>query len=271
MSLLLCQKEPVKHPFYVPELGVRLHSSQELCYVIYENPLLAMDDFINDGLIRFIRDDLNMGFLAGKLETWKKSQENPDNMLLLILTECSYYPAPEINRYRQTLIRFRKSHPAVFVKARADYLMEKRQYGKAILLYEKLLDYPQDRMVNEKFFSRIWCCLGACHARMFQFEKAYHSYEKAYFFDSQKEEILERIYYLSVMFPNLVLSARMKSLLSGAKQSKWDKKIEEAKKKGRESEPVKKLDELFMKNPEVRIKAAEKLVHQWKQEYRSMM
>lgn len=271
MSLLLCRKEPVENPFYVPELGIHLYSSQELCYVIYENPLLVMDDFVDDGLIRFIRDDLSMRPLAEKLETWKKSRENPDNMLLLILMECFYYPAAEINRYRQTLIQLRKSHPANFVKARADYLMEKRQYGKAILLYEKLLAYPKDRVVNERFFSRVWCCLGSCHARMFQAEKAYHAYEKAYFFDSQKEEILERIYYLKAMFPNLTLSARMKSLLNGAKQSKWDKKIAEAKKKGKESESVKKLDELFMKNPEARIKAAENLVHQWKQEYRSMM
>ncbi len=45
MSLLLCRLEPVKHPFVVAELGVRLFSSQELCYVIYENPLLVMEDF----------------------------------------------------------------------------------------------------------------------------------------------------------------------------------------------------------------------------------
>ena len=47
MSLLLCRMEPVAHPFEVPELGVRLYSSQELCYVIYENPLLVIDDFVD--------------------------------------------------------------------------------------------------------------------------------------------------------------------------------------------------------------------------------
>ena len=47
MSLLLCRLEPVRHPFEVPELGIRLYSSQELCYVIYENPLLVMEDFVH--------------------------------------------------------------------------------------------------------------------------------------------------------------------------------------------------------------------------------
>ena len=75
MSLLLCRLEPVKHPFVVAELGVRLFSSQELCYVIYENPLLVMEDFVDERLIQFIREDLDMDFLAGKLENWKKSGE----------------------------------------------------------------------------------------------------------------------------------------------------------------------------------------------------
>ena len=109
MSLLLCRLEPVKHPFVVAELGVRLFSSQELCYVIYENPLLVMEDFVDERLIQFIREDLDMDFLAGKLENWKKSGEDPDNMLLLILAECSYYTSGEVNRYRQTLIQLRKN------------------------------------------------------------------------------------------------------------------------------------------------------------------
>ena len=85
MSLILCRMEPVRHPFEIPELGIRIHSSQELCYVIYENPLLVMDDFVDYRLIQFIQEDLGMEFLAGKLENWKKSGENPDNLLLLIL------------------------------------------------------------------------------------------------------------------------------------------------------------------------------------------
>ena len=39
MSLILCRQEPVRHPFYIERLGVHIASSQELCYVIYQNPL----------------------------------------------------------------------------------------------------------------------------------------------------------------------------------------------------------------------------------------
>ncbi len=46
MSLLLCRQEPVKNPLYVEFLDIHLFSSQELCYVIYNHPLLVMDDFV---------------------------------------------------------------------------------------------------------------------------------------------------------------------------------------------------------------------------------
>lgn len=271
MSLLLCRLEPVRHPFEVPELGVRLYSSQELCYVIYENPLLVMEDFVDERLIQFIREDLDMDFLAGKLENWKKSGESPDNTLLLILAECSYYTSGEINRYRQMLVQLRKKHPAEFGKTRADFLFGKRQYGKVIPLYEKLLEYPKDNVVNDLFFSRVWSCLGACHARMFQAEKAYRAYEKAYFYDNRNEQILEQMYYVKAMFPNVAIAPRYQSMLKLIHKESWKEKIEHARKKGEESGAVKALEKLFFKDEEQCFAEAAKLVQQWKQEYRGMM
>ena len=271
MSLLLCRMEPVQHPFEVPELGVRLYSSPELCYVIYENPLLVIDDFVDDRLIQFVRSELNMKFLAGKLDNWKKSNENPDNLLLLILTECQYYTSSEVSHYRQLLIQLRKKHPAQLAKDRADFFFGKRQYGRAISLYEKLLDSQRDNVVDEEFLSRLWCCLGACYARMFQSEKAYHAYDRAFFYNSRNPEILERIYSLKAMFPELNLDERYQSAIQARDTKAWDERIAAARKNSRESQAVKDLDQLFMKDPDYRMEGAAKLVQQWKQEYRSMM
>ena len=68
MSLRLCRSEKVKNPYYVSFLGVHLYSSQELAYVIYHYPLLVMDHLVDDRLLDFLREELNLGFLALKLE-----------------------------------------------------------------------------------------------------------------------------------------------------------------------------------------------------------
>lgn len=103
MSLLLCRQEDVRHPYYAENLGIHLYSSQELSYVIYHYPLLVLDGFVGDGLLDFLRDELNHGFLALKLERWLKSNEDPDECLIMILQECDYYNSAEISRYRQQL------------------------------------------------------------------------------------------------------------------------------------------------------------------------
>lgn len=123
MSLILCRQEPVKHPFYFEGLGVHLYSSQELCYVIYQNPLLVLDHFVDEHLIEFIRDELEMGFMAAKLEKWQQSGEDADELLFLILTECDYYNAAEIKHFRQKIETYRKMSPHEFAKAKADYLL----------------------------------------------------------------------------------------------------------------------------------------------------
>ncbi|MCI8950457.1 MAG: hypothetical protein HFG49_10530 [Lachnospiraceae bacterium] len=271
MSLILCRMEPVRNPFEVPELGVHLHSSQELCYVIYNNPLLVMDDFVDNRLIQFIRNDLNMEPLAEKLDTWKRSGESPDNMLLLILTHCQYYTSAEVSQYRQTLIQYRKKHPGEYGKERADYLFGKKQYGRAIPLYEKLLEMDSDSVINDRFFGRVCCCLGACQARLFRFEKAYQAYDRAYSYDSQNEGILEKIYYLKSFEPNLPVAQRYQSAFGSEKQNIWEQRIVEAKARGQESEAVKELDELFMKDEDKRLSGAVALVKKWKKEYRGML
>ena len=49
MSLILCRQEPVKIPLYIEDLGIHIYSSQKLCYVIYNNPLLVLEE--KDGAI----------------------------------------------------------------------------------------------------------------------------------------------------------------------------------------------------------------------------
>ena len=136
MSLRLCRSEKVKNPYYVSFLGMHLYSSQELAYVIYHYPLLVMDCLVNERLLDFLREELNMGFLALKLENWKKSGEDPDEMLIFLLQESDYYSQNEISEYRQTLSGYRKQPPAEMKKLKADALFGMRQYGKAVRLYQ---------------------------------------------------------------------------------------------------------------------------------------
>ena len=270
MSLLLCTQEQVSHPYYVESLGIHLYSFQELSYVIYHYPLLVLDGFVEESLFAFLREELNQGFLALKLERWLKSGENPDETLVLILQECGYCTAAEIVKFRQQIENLRKKHPAQLLKLKADEQFGLRQYGRAAKLYQELLGYPSDSYVDDKFRGRIWNNLGSCYARMFHLEKAFEAYEKAYM-RMEDQQILRQLYHLTKLDDRLKLGDRLNVLITEELRSAWDEDRARAEEKAAESEQVKELELLFKRDSVKRLSGEAKLLRKWKQEYRSMV
>ncbi|MCI6885689.1 MAG: tetratricopeptide repeat protein [Lachnospiraceae bacterium] len=270
MSLLLCRQEHVSHPYFMESLGIHLYSSQEIAYVIYHYPLLVLDGFVGDGLFAFMREELDQGFLALKLERWLKSGERVDDVLVLLLQEIGYCTQSEVTQFRQLMEDLRKKHAAELKKMKADELFSMRQYGRAVELYEELLMVPADTYVNDEFRGRVWNNLGSCYARMFQLEKAFDAYEKAYNRIGQIQ-ILEQLYELSQIDSRLKLGDRLTALVTEERKAEWDEKMKQAREKAAESEQLRELEQLFRKDPIKRQAGEAELLRKWKQEYRSMV
>ncbi|MCD8082818.1 MAG: tetratricopeptide repeat protein [Clostridiales bacterium] len=270
MSLLLCRQEHVTRPFYAEELGIRLYSSQELCYVSCHYPLLVMDGFLSESLLDFLREELNHGFLALKIERWLKSGENPDEALVMILQESDYCTGGQINRFRQTAAGMRKKHPAEYKKLRADEFFQIRQYGRAEKLYRELADWKTDAVVDDRFRADVLYNLGSCYARMFRLEKAFDAYRRS-FAVSGRQDTLSRLYMLSKLNPELAPGERLKTMMTEELRQKWDADMETARRRAAASEQVGQLETLFRRDPIRRREGEEKLVARWKQEYRMMV
>ncbi len=267
MSLLLCRQENVRHPYYMEALGVHLYSSQELSYVIFNHPLLVMDGFIDNRLLEFLREELNMGFLALKIERFLRGGGNSDEALGMILRECDYYNASEIARFRQLVSNFRSKHKADYLKTKADELFSMRQYGKAAAVYEHILKLRKDNFVNDAFVGKVWNNLAACHARMFQLELAMEAFEKAYLRTGQKS-VLEQMVALTILDPKLKLGERLKDLVDEEMSENCKRKVEAAREKAQDAEKVRRLEELFQKDSLKRREGETALLGQWKREYR---
>lgn len=269
MSLLLCRQEHVKRPYFMESMGIHLYSSQELSYVIFNHPTLVLDGFVDERLLSFLREELNQGFLALKLERWLKSGENPDEALMIILQECDYYSMAEVGRFRQMAAALRKKHPADFMRMKADELFSLHQYGRAVKIYQEILEYPSGEFTDDSFFGRIWNNLGSCYARMFQLDKAFDAFQNTYRKAGQ-EAVLERLYDLTRVDPALTLSEDLAAEITKEKEAIWEKRLKKAKEKARGSEKAKELEALFRQDPIKRQKGEADLVYQWKTEYRNM-
>lgn len=270
MSLLLCRQEQVKHPLYIESLGIHIHSSQELCYVIYHHPLLGLDGLIDSVLLEFLRNELDMGFTALKLERWLRSGENPDEALVILLQECDYYTNAEINRFKQQLTAIRKLPKVEFDKERADYLFGQKQYGRAVAIYRDILERETDGKLDERFMGRVWYNLGSTYARLFRFDQALEALENAYEF-LKDPAVVRKLYLVTKLDSGITLPERYLELFTEEDRETWEKELSEAREQAGETKAVKDLEELFEKDSIKRVEGAVQLLKEWKREYRSMV
>ena len=165
MSLILCRQEPVTVPLYIEDLGIHLYSSQELCYVIYNNPLLVLEGFIDKRLTEFLRSELRMPFLAERVEKWLDSHGATEEILYLILKECNYYTPKEQAAYRQTANGLKKLSAEEYEKSGHDLRADLRWGrtpslrgfpGKSLEQYRGLL---RETLLLPESYARLRECL----------------------------------------------------------------------------------------------------------------
>lgn len=269
MSVWLCREEPVKRPFYIRELDLRIFSSHELSYVMIHNPLFVLEDFVDDRLFEFVREQLDLGSLSLKMERLKRSGESDCDILSVFLQEAGYCTPPELSQFRQQAVALKKMPQAEYRKARADYLFRNGQYLKAVNIYQRILEMPRDASVNEAFIGKIYANIGACYTRLFQYERAVKGYEKSYFF-CKDDSVLRQLYFLSVMVPELEMSERSRELLASEMKPEWQAEYEDKRAQVMDSKARAKLAEIFEKDSIRRQQGVEELLGEWKRKYRSM-
>ena len=270
MSLIPVASEPVRHPYYVEPLGVHVGSSKELCYVIYNNPLLVMQNFVNDRLIDFIRNELGLVYLAEKLVNWQAANENQDELLIIILSFCNYYTAKEVNKFRQRIEAYRKLSTTEFTKETADYYFGLRQYGTAVQYYEKILNDWRVKSLTDDFTAKVWNNIGASYAGIFWFEKAMDAYDESYNFKKDMDTV-KRIYQLTLLNPELHMKERYQPLITEERKNVWKKELYDAMAEAEKSPEVRKVNAIFEKDSLRRAQGASELLSRWKREYRKML
>jgi tetratricopeptide (TPR) repeat protein len=248
-------------------LGVHLYSSQELAYVIFNHPLLVMEDFIDDNLLDFLKNELNLGFLALKIERFLRGGGHTDDALAMILSESDYYTAAEVGRFRQLLSNFRSRHPAEYGKVKADELFSMRQYRRAEELYRQILDTPADNVVDDAFLGKIWFNLGSCYARMFQMDKSADAFERSYFRTGQKAA-LEQLVLLTMLDSRLTPGERILAQVDEEMHTRCEERLKEARENALQAACVQELEQLFSRDCIKRREGETRLIEQWKNDYR---
>lgn len=176
----LCQTKMADTPYYIENISMNIYSLEELCYYMYHNIFLLDDTIVNEGLLEWIRDELELKKLYHALEKELEEFHGLGDFTLLIFKEINYLTHQEFREYNGKLARLEHEPPIGREKLKADYLVENHKYVNAIKVYKSILAQAKGSRLGGQFTGEVHYNMGCAYMHMFQYEEALDCFKSAY-------------------------------------------------------------------------------------------
>ncbi len=258
MGLLLCTKR-ADHPFYYEKLDKNLWSIQELCYILYRYPIVIPENFVDEKLCQWISAELDMKYLAEKLQQFLSMGEEQDRLILRILREGNYYTEREIQDFGVELRRLKEIDRSQFQELLADTYFRMGKYGKAVESYQEAISGKKSPSVTMK--------LADSFVTVMQFDKAAELYEDVYR-ETGNTESLRKLYYLEKLDPTVHILTEYVDKLDTGELASWENSYNVAEHGAMEDPEVEEIRRIYELGDEGFREEAGKLIREWKRLYR---
>ncbi|NLZ80731.1 MAG: tetratricopeptide repeat protein [Clostridiales bacterium] len=255
-KLLLCTGKRAEIPFAFPGGHVNLYSIEELCYYLYHNIFNITDEMIDSRLVNFLHDQLDMKFLAGRIESLIKINSFMGEKVMAIMASSNYYTGEELTEFREKVNSIGNLTLEERLKFRGDSYLKNKQYPLAIKQYLELLNAKNNPLIDHDIYAKTWHNLGVAYMRVFLFEEAVKCFESAY-------KISEELVILESFLKSLKITEKeemYQEVIQGIDEEirgKWESKWEQLQFK--------------LENKEEFKGEVSTLISEWKQEYRVQM
>ena len=271
MGLILCENLRTKNPFHIEVLSLNIYSFEELCYIIYENPILVTEGIVSDALTDFIENELNKNTLAESIKRKRTNGVDDADILVYIIDSCDLYNNAESILFRNAVAKIKKMSVWEVGKQRADYMFYIGRYGTAKRYYLEILD--MDKKSDNNFVGSIYHNLGVTYANLFLYEEAYDAFKKSYELTNDEVTLME-LYFLKRIFDSEGKKKKTGEINDSCKADL----MEEAKKAFdtalngiKDSDRLKYIERIFqIENREEKRKLINEYIAKLKSDYRNM-
>lgn len=186
--ILLQTGEYTTIPYNFDNLGIRVYSIEELCYVLRENAILLDREILDKRLVKWIGEELKLPELSAMLAPLLHNGTSVGAFVRVILSYVGLYDENEVGRIEELFFQGMGLNAYEKLKTRIDHMVENGHYTPAIIEYDALMDRLPE---GEKALrAGILHNKGTALCGLFLFEEAALHFEEAYELDGDRESFI---------------------------------------------------------------------------------
>lgn len=188
-KVLLKTGEYAKTPYYFENLGIRVFSAEELCYVLKENAFLLDREIVDKRLVRWIDESLKLKELAISLYPLLHQKTSVGAFVGIILQYIHFYDDDTVRQVEDIYKKSANLNIYEKLKTRIDHMTANEKYGPALLEYDALLSQLPEG--EEELTAKILHNKGVALCGLFLFEEAAEHFMRSYILLKDEETLVE--------------------------------------------------------------------------------
>jgi len=141
--LQFCASQQINEtPFTFRSTNIRVYSLEEALYHVFHYWRESVDDLLSDEMITWV-SELGLSYIASKMKELTQEEYFTKRLLdFLQLTE--YFSATELDKLHSILNAWEVRREWEKLKERADFLLQKGEPAKGLLLYKRALQFEEN-------------------------------------------------------------------------------------------------------------------------------
>lgn len=193
---ILCEGKLAEKPYKMPVTRQNIYSLEELCYYIYNNIYTITEEFFQESLAVWLREETDHPVLAKKVQNMLSADMKLKDMVVTILCGCDLYKESEIRSLVRVMDEIANLPLHKKKKIRADNYLRSGRYGRSLLEYRKLLQGSLAMNFSTEEYGDILHNQGIAHFYACSFAEAERDFKEAYTRNNKKISLRHYLWLL---------------------------------------------------------------------------
>ncbi len=193
---ILCDGRLAERPYKMPVTRQNIYSLEELCYYIYHNIYTITEDFFQESLADWLREETGHPALAKKVHNMLGSDMKLKDMVVTILCGCDFYRESEIRSLVMVMDEIANLPIHKKIKIRADNYLRSGRCGRSLLEYRRLLQGSLAMNFSTEEYGDILHNQGIAHFYACSFAEAERDFKEAYARNNKKVSLRHYLWVL---------------------------------------------------------------------------